>query len=87
MNPSSQPSPPKSDTSGQADELREWVDRWNRVGPLMDSLRFAALSRMTQAERVNDLAMILNSMDYRVPNDPSGWLAWQKVRERWSRKT
>jgi hypothetical protein len=77
---STQPTPEKNDA------MRQWVTRWKNAGPILDGLRFLTLSEMTDAQRIDDLAMLLQSMDYRVPNDPSGLVAWQKVRERWSRR-
>jgi hypothetical protein len=73
-------------TQDQKEAMRQWVTRWNNAGSVIDGLRFLSLSEMTDAQRVDDLAMLLRSIDYRVPNDSSGWVAWQKVRERWSRR-
>lgn len=62
---------------------RQYMERWQVVGPLLEGIRFWELHNKTAAQRTRDLEDLLEASDYRVPNDTSGWLAWQKVKERW----
>ncbi len=34
-------------------------------------------------KRAKTLAMILSSVPCGTPNGPEGWIAWQKIKERW----
>lgn len=68
------------------EQQKEYLQRWVRLGPVLQGIEFWASRRMTRRERTETLAMLLRSSKRRVPNGPEGWIAWQKVRERWMNK-
>lgn len=63
--------------------MKEDVERWKRLGPILEGLAFWEARRKTPAERAKELASILACQWPGTPNDASGWMAWQKVRTRW----
>lgn len=70
-------------TMAEVKLMKEQFERWKRVGPILEGLAFWEARRKTPAERAEELASLLACQRPGTPNDASGWIAWQKVRERW----
>ena len=68
------------------EQQREYLQRWKRLGPVLDGIRFQELRAMSDESRVQATAALLACSTRRIPNDAAGWVAWQKVRERWMRQ-
>lgn len=74
---------PRKFTESEAQQYREYFERWKRLGPILEGLAFWEARRKTPAQRARELASLLACQRPGTPNDASGWIAWQKVRERW----
>ena len=72
-----------SDAIDRREATRQYLLRWQTIGPVLDGIRFRELGNSTAAERSRDIEALLAASDYMTPNDTRGWEAWQKVRERW----
>ena len=73
-------------TTGTRDvneQAKQYFKTWKRVGPILEGIEFWACRQATATERARDLAKLLGCQRPGLPNDASGWLAWQKVRMRW----
>ena len=66
-----------------AQAVRDWAARWRQAGPVLEGIRFLELQAMSDDQRSKALENALQCYHPGVPNGPEGWLAWQKVRERW----
>ena len=73
-------------TTAEARQYREYFQRWKRVGPILDGIRFRELRAMTDEERVRSLTSVMACPVPRQADEPSGWLAWQKVRKQWMKR-
>ena len=76
----------RKSTMAEARQYREYFQRWKRVGPILDGIRFRELRAMTDEDRARALTSLMACSFPRKCNDKSGWIAWQKVRERWMKK-
>lgn len=65
------------------EQQRQYLSQWRSVGPVLDGIRFQELRAMSDDERVRSTAALLACSSRRIPNEAVGWVAWQKVRERW----
>ena len=65
---------------------QQYFDRWKWLGPILDGIRFRELRAMTDEDRIRTLTSVTVCLFPRQCNDKSGWIAWQKVRERWMKK-
>ena len=72
-----------SDLGASQEQQRQYLSQWRSVGPVLDGIRFQELRAMTDDDRVRSTAALLACSNRRIPNDATGWVAWQKVRERW----
>lgn len=73
-------------TAEEKARMRESVERWKWLGPTLDGIRFRELRAMSDNERVRDLTAIQALRLRRTSDDGSGWIAWQRVRERWMKR-
>ena len=71
------------DLGASQEQQRQYLSQWRSVGPMLDGIRFQELRAMTDDDRVRSTAALLACSNRRIPNDATGWVAWQKVRERW----
>lgn len=78
---------PRELTTSEAQQYREYIERWKRLGPALDGIRFRELRAMTDDDHVRALTSIQGLGFRRASSDKSGWIAWQKVRERWTRRS
>lgn len=74
--------PARQWTAEEKELTRQHFERWKRLGPILEGLAFWEARRRTPAQRARDLAALLACQPPGTPNDASGWIAWQKVRER-----
>ena len=72
-----------SDLGASQEQQRQYLSQWRSVGPVLDGIRFQELRAMTDEERVRSTAALMACSIRRIPNDATGWVAWQKVRDRW----
>ena len=82
----SQANPLRQWTDKEKAQLRESVERWKWLGPVLDGIRFRELRAMTDDERIQDLTGIQALQFRRTSDDGSGWIAWQKVRKQWMKR-
>lgn len=75
--------PVKPWTMAEKEQMKQHFERWKRLGPILEGLAFWQARRRTPTQRARDLAELLAGQRPGTPNDASGWIAWQKVRERW----
>ncbi len=68
------------------EQQREYLARWKTLGPVLDGIRFRELQAMSDADRVSSLTALVSCSVRRINNDATGWVAWQKVRERWMKR-
>ena len=73
-------------TAEERERTRQHFERWRRVGPILDGIRFRELRAMSDEERVRSLTSVLACPVPRQADEPSGWLAWQKVRKQWMKR-
>ena len=78
--------PTQSWTAEQKTQMREYVERWKQLGPVLDGIRFRELRAMSDNERIRSLTAIQALRFRRTSDDDSGWVAWQKVRQRWMKR-
>ena len=78
--------PTQSWTAEQKTQMREYVERWKQLGPVLDGIRFRELRAMSDNERIRSLTAIQALCFRRTSDDDSGWVAWQKVRQRWMKR-
>ena len=76
----------RKSTSVEAQQYREYFERWRRVGPILDGIRFRELQAMSDEDRIRSLTSVVACPVPRQADDPSGWLAWQKVRKQWMKR-
>jgi hypothetical protein len=86
MMPRSKTTPAKECTAEEKTLNRQHYERWKRVGPLLDGIRFRELRAMSDEERIHTLTGIMACPFPRQADDTSGWIAWQKVREQWMKR-
>ena len=75
--------PARQWTAEEKELTRQHFERWKRLGPILEGLAFWEARRKTPTQRARELASLLACQRPGTPNDASGWIAWQKVRERW----
>lgn len=78
--------PARQWTAEEKELTRQHFERWKWLGPILDGIRFRELRAMTDDERVRTLTGILACPFPRHSDDKSGWIAWQKGRERWMKR-
>lgn len=77
----------KQDRTPKAEVTKQYFERWKRVGPLLDGIRFRELRAMTDEDRVRALTSVTACVFPRHCDDKTGWLAWQEVRKRWMKQS
>ena len=65
----------------------QYFERWKWLGPILDGMRFRELMAMTDEDRIRTLTSVMACPFPRQCDDKSGWIAWQKVRERWMKRS
>ncbi|HEX5474080.1 MAG TPA: hypothetical protein VFX12_05390 [Vicinamibacterales bacterium] len=53
--------PPPPATSTERAQLKQWLDTWSRVGPLLEQERWARLRAMSREEIDRDVLLVLGS--------------------------
>ncbi len=77
---------PRKFSESEAQQYQEYFERWKRVGAILDGIRFRELQAMSDADRVKSLTALVSCEVRRINNDATGWVTWQKVRERWMKR-
>lgn len=61
---------------------RDYLLRWQRLGPLLDSIRHAELRRMTKAEYLRIMERLWSVKVTPSPRITSGLVEWQRLFKR-----
>lgn len=77
---------PRKITPAEAQQYQQHFERWKRLGPVLDGIRFRELRAMSDDERIRILTGILACPFPRQADGKSGWIAWQKGRKRWMKR-
>lgn len=73
-------------TAEEKEMTRQHSERWKRLGPILDGIRFRELRAMSDDERVRSLTAVQACRFPRTNNDATGWIAWQRGRAKWMKR-
>jgi hypothetical protein len=62
-----------------ADEQRQYLQRWKTLGPILDSIRYDELQCMTEQEYLQTMRQLWSVNVVRSPRDSSGLVQWQRL--------